>query len=110
MGGVFNYSTAPVVSFCRLQTLVPCLGWGLQLLNSPSSFSQSSLSVLLKKLKIKTVQSQGLLSSELDETHLNGLSQLSDEERILTTSSLKSILFNKWKSETQIIAICTKQK
>ena len=42
------------------------------------------------------VQSQGLLSSELDETYLNGLSQLSDEERILTTSSLKSILFNKY--------------
>ena len=42
------------------------------------------------------VQSQGLLSSELDETYLNGLSQLGDEERILTTSSLKSILFNKY--------------
>ena len=72
------------------------------------SFYQSSRLVLLKKLKIKTVQSQGLLSSELDETYLNGLSQLGDEERILTTSSLKSILFNNSKSEIQIIAICTK--
>ena len=52
--------------------------------------------VLLKKLKIKTVQSQGLRSNELDETCLNGLSQLSDEERILTAISLKSILFNKY--------------
>ena len=45
---------------------------------------------------VGVIQSQGLRSSELDETYLNGLSQLGDEERILTTSSLKSILFNKY--------------
>ena len=32
----------------------------------------------------------------LDRFCLNGLSQLGDEERILTTISLKSILFNKY--------------
>ena len=42
------------------------------------------------------VQFQKLRSSELDRFCLNGLSQLGDEERILTTISLKSILFNKY--------------
>ena len=46
--------------------------------------------------EVESVQSQGLRSNELDETCLNGLSQLSDEERILTAISLKSILFNKY--------------
>ena len=37
-----------------------------------------------------------LRSRELDRFCLNGLSQLGDEEKILTTISLKSILFNKY--------------
>ena len=62
-------------------------------------------------LTVHSVQSQGLWSSELDETYLNGLSQLGDEERILTIISLKSILYSiNMKSETQILTICTKQK
>ena len=42
------------------------------------------------------VQFQKLRSSELGRTCSNGLSQLGDEERILTTSSLKSTLFNNY--------------
>ena len=60
------------------------------------SLYQFLRSVLLKKLKIKTVQFQELRSSEPDRFCLNGFSQIGDEERILTTSSLKSILFNKY--------------
>ena len=51
---------------------------------------------LYKSTIIACCSISGLRSSELDETYLNNLSQLGDEERILTTSSLKSILFNKY--------------
>ena len=47
-------------------------------------------------MTVTGVQFQELRSSEPDRFCLNGLSQIGDEERILTTSSLKSILFNKY--------------
>ena len=45
---------------------------------------------------IKACTISRLRFRELDRFCLNGLSQLGDEERILTTISLKSILFNKY--------------
>ena len=49
-----------------------------------------------KKFKVISVQFQELRTSEPDRFCLNVFSQIGDEERILTTSSLKSILFNKY--------------
>ena len=56
------------------------------------------------------VQSPRLRFRELDRFFLSGLSQLGDEERILTAISLKVYYSINTKSETQIITICTKQK
>ena len=60
-----------------------------------STFDQNRYDFLFFPL-IALVQFQKLRFRELDRFCLNGLSQLGDEERILTTISLKSILFNKY--------------
>ena len=55
-----------------------------------------------KHLRCTSSYNRGASSSQLSTTcahiqnYLNGQSQLGDEERISTTSSLKSILFNKY--------------